>query len=85
MCGRWKKLFNWQNERILEMSSWINDIFRAGIVNKRGVVRRQKTDVLKNGGYKALRKEVKRRGFHLIRTGGQYIIICNEGDFKLLC
>lgn len=65
--------------------TWITDIFSAGAVNKGGIVRRSKADVLKNGGYKALRAEVKRRGFHMIRTGGQYVIICNKGDFKLLC
>ncbi|AWP23262.1 N-(5'-phosphoribosyl)anthranilate isomerase [Acidiferrobacter sp. SPIII_3] len=80
MSGLWKSLLVSQTERILEMSEWINNIFRAGAVNKGGVVRRQKADVLKNGGYKALLKEVKKRHFHLLRTGGQYIIICNKGD-----
>jgi hypothetical protein len=65
--------------------SWIGQIFRAGAVNKGGIVRRSKADVLRNGGYTALRTEVKKRGFHMIRTGGQYVIICNRGDFKLLC
>lgn len=67
------------------MSVWINDIFKAGAVNKGGIVRRSKASVLKNGGYKALKSAVKKRGFHLIRTGGQYVVICNKGDFKLLC
>ena len=36
------------------MSRWINDIFRAGAVNKGGIVRRNRKDVKKNGGYKTL-------------------------------
>jgi|GraSoiStandDraft_5_1057265.scaffolds.fasta_scaffold863659_2 hypothetical protein len=51
------------------MTKWIRDIFQAGAVNKGALVRRSKSDVLKNGGYRALLKEVKRRKFHLIRTG----------------
>jgi hypothetical protein len=65
--------------------SWINGIFKAGAVNKGGIVRRKKADVLKNGGYKALLNEVKKRTFHMLRTGGQYVIICNKGKLKILC
>jgi len=65
--------------------TWIRDIFKAGAVNKGGIVRRSKKDVMNHGGYVALRHEVKKRGFHMIRTGGQYVVICNKGDFKLLC
>lgn len=67
------------------MARWIDNIFKAGAVNKGGVVRRSKETVLKNGGYKELRAQVERRKFHLIRTGGQYIIICNKGYFKTIC
>jgi hypothetical protein len=65
--------------------TWIQDIFRAGAVNKGGIVRRSKPDVLRNGGFKALRREVERRGFHLLRTGGQYVVIYNKGAVKILC
>lgn len=65
-------------------TQWIKDIFRAGAVNKGGIVRRSKETVERNGGYIALLEEVKRRRFHLIRTGGQYVVICNKGYFKLL-
>lgn len=54
-------------------------------MNKGGIVRRSKADVLKNGGYQALRAAVKARRFHLIRTGGQYVVICNTGEIKVLC
>jgi hypothetical protein len=64
---------------------WIQDIFRAGAVNKGGIVRRSRSDVIANGGYLTLKQEVKRRGFHMLRTGGQYVIVCNKGDFKILC
>ena len=67
------------------MTVWINDIFRAGAVNKGGIVRRSRKDVQKYGGYKALLSEVKKRKFHLIRTGKQYIVIFNQGVFRLHC
>lgn len=66
------------------MSAWINEIFQAAAVNKGGVVRRSKASVLRNASYRQLKTEVKRRKFHLLRNGGQYIVICNRGDFRFL-
>jgi hypothetical protein len=28
---------------------------------------------------------VKRKGFHLFETGDQYVIVCNDGDIRLVC
>jgi hypothetical protein len=67
------------------MGVWINKIFRASAAKNGKIVRRSKADVLRNGGYKALLAEVKKRKFHMLRTGGQYVIICNKGYFKTLC
>ena len=66
------------------MTKWINDIFAAGAVNK-GNRTPQQGNRPKNGGYRALLAEVKHRRFHLIRTGGPYIVICNTGIIKTLC
>lgn len=43
--------------------TWIRDIFKAGAVNKGGIVRRSKKDVMNHGGYVALRHEVKNAAF----------------------
>jgi hypothetical protein len=64
------------------MSKWINQIFRAAQVRKKGIVRRSKKTVLKHASFKELARACRQRKFHLLRNGGQYLIICNKGDFR---
>lgn len=65
-------------------SAWLNQVFSAGSVNKGNIVRRQQSSVKKYSSEKDLVAEVKARGFHLIKTGDQYIIICNSGKVELV-
>ena len=68
------------------MSAWINDIWRAGQVNKGGIVRRNIHNVAQNGGADALEREVKARGFHMARIGEQYLIMCDpKGAMQIIC
>jgi hypothetical protein len=41
-------------------------------------------DVERKVGRAALELEVRRRGFHLVETGNQFIIICTRGDVRLI-
>ena len=66
-------------------SAWINQVFSAGQVNKGNVVRRSRRTVERYTTFTELKAEVERRGFHLIETGDQLIIICNEGNFRMHC
>jgi hypothetical protein len=43
------------------------------------------SDVEKNGGVRELLDEVRNRRFHLLETGDQYVVICNEGVLKIHC
>ena len=63
----------------------INDIFRAASAKNGNVVRRKIANVDKYASLKYLLKEVQDRGFHLIETGDQYIIVCNTGKLKVHC
>lgn len=63
----------------------INDIFRAASVKNGNVVRRKIANVEKYASFKYLLEEVQARGFHLVETGDQYIIICNAGQLKVHC
>jgi hypothetical protein len=65
------------------MSAWINQIFRAGQVNKGNIVRRSRDDVWKYASLQMLIYEVSRRGFTMLRIGDQYIIICNQDRDEL--
>lgn len=62
---------------------FINQMFTAQAAKAGGIVRRKKQNVDKYASLKYLTEEVERRGFHLIETGDQYVVICNAGYFKL--
>lgn len=64
---------------------WLKQIFEAKSVRTGGVVRRKVNDVISKVGREALELEVRRRGFHLIEAGSQFIIICSKDDIRLIC
>ncbi|MBK9274889.1 MAG: hypothetical protein IPM49_10155 [Flavobacteriales bacterium] len=67
------------------MSAWIDQIFSAAEANGEGVVRRQKSDVDGMGLFQELIREVRRRNFHLLEIGDQYVIICNTNAIITHC
>jgi len=70
----------------MEMSAWINQIFRAGQVNQGNVVRRSMHDVARYASAAELEREVKARGFHMALIGEQYVIVCNQaGAMQIIC
>jgi hypothetical protein len=64
---------------------WLDDVFSAKSVTRGGVVRRAVRDVEREVGRDRFILEVRRRGFHLVECGGQFIVICNPGQVRLLC
>jgi hypothetical protein len=69
----------------LVAQAWLDDLFSAKAVGKGGIVRRAVRDVEREVGKAALIAEVRRRGFHLIECGGQFIVICNPGQMQVIC
>ncbi len=65
--------------------AWIADIFTAQQVKNGGVVRRSGADFLKYASFAAQRSEVRKRGFHMLRTGDQYVILCHKGELRIVC
>ncbi len=65
--------------------SWIDLIFSAQAVQRGGVVRRSADWVAREVGRERFELEVRRRGFHLIECGAQYVMICNSGPLRLIC
>ena len=63
--------------------NWCNKVFAAKAVKKGGIVRRAVRDIDKYVGRDAFLREVKRRGFHLIEVGDQYVVICNTGRLRI--
>lgn len=68
-----------------DSTTWAGQLFSAKAVAKGGVVRRAVRDVEREMGRAALEAEVRARGFHLIECGGQFIIICNTGQLRVVC
>jgi hypothetical protein len=64
---------------------WCNALFSAKALEKGGIVRRAVKDVHREIGREAFFLEVRRRGFHLIEVGGQYVVICNPGQMIVIC
>ena len=63
---------------------WILDIFGADMAKNGGVVRRAVSLVKEWGSVSFLKSEVRRRRFHLIWTGDQYVVLCHKGDLRLI-
>ena len=64
---------------------WIDQLFSSKAALKGSVVRRSQAWVHREVGRDVFEAEIKRRGFHLIETGGQFIIICNSGAIRMIC
>ena len=64
---------------------WTESLFSAKSAREGGVVRRAVRDVEREVGRAAFELEVRRRGFHLIEVGGQFVVICQPGRINLIC
>jgi hypothetical protein len=64
---------------------WLRAIFSAQTVARGSVVRRSIRWVEHEVGRDRLLAEVKRRGFHLVECGDQYLIICHNAGLRILC
>lgn len=71
--------------RATDPNPWIAQIFSAKAALNGGVIRRSIAWVEAEIGRRALIQEVQRRGFHMIETGGQFVIICNRGGIRVIC
>ncbi len=63
---------------------WITQLFSSRSARSGAVVRRSVAWVEREVGHSAFQSEVKRRGYHLIRTANQYIVICHNGPIDIL-
>ena len=68
----------------LSPDAWIDQLFSAKAVRKGAVVRRQIAWVAREIGDSRFRSEVRRRGYRLVRTADQYIVICHDGPIEIL-
>ena len=64
---------------------WIDAIFDAKQVKDGGIVRRKVSSVDSYASEAQLVEAAKSRHFHMIRSGPQYVILCQSGEFRVLC
>ncbi len=67
------------------MSAWLDQIFQADAAANGGVVRRSRADVDEYSSLGDLIDEARKRGFHVIETGGQVVILCHSGELLIHC
>ena len=70
---------HWQKRNRL----WTEQIFSAKAARTGGVVRRSVKSVEREIGRTAFEGEVRRRGFHLLECGDQFIVICSDQKLEL--
>lgn len=63
---------------------WIDQIFSAQAARKGGVVRRSLAWVDREVGRDRFMQEVRHRGFHLIETADQFVVVCHNGPIRIL-
>ena len=63
---------------------WIDQLFSARAARTGGVLRRKRRDIDSHAGWDRLLAEVDRRGFHVIETGDQVLILCTRGHFRVV-
>ena len=68
-----------------DADGWVEVIFGSKAARSGGVVRRNAVWVAREVGEVRLVEEVRRRGFHMIRNGNQYVILCNAGGVQVIC
>ena len=59
-------------------------MFASQAARKGSVVRRSRAWVDREVGRDRFLKEIKRRGYHLIQTADQFIIVCHSGPIQVL-
>lgn len=73
-----------QPHRLTPPEPWIAEIFAAKTATKGGVVRRNVDWVRREVGEERFFLEVRRRGFHLMRAGNHYLVICSPDPVQIL-
>ena len=63
---------------------WVAQLFSSQSAQKGAVVRRSRRWVEREVGRDAFERELRRRGYHLIETGDQMIVVCHAGPIRIV-
>ena len=70
--------------RPVPAAPWVSQLFSSQSARKGSVVRRSRRWVEREVGREEFEREVRRRGFHLIETGDQMIVVCHAGAIRIV-
>ena len=68
----------------LTPKKWIAQVFGSDIAKRGGHVRRKLSSIDRFASRDDLTAEVKKRGYHIVEIGDQWVIVCNKGNVKLI-
>ncbi|MGV6847508.1 MAG: N-(5'-phosphoribosyl)anthranilate isomerase [Marinibacterium sp.] len=63
---------------------WITQLFSTRAARRGAVVRRSMAWVDREVGRDTFLAEVRNRGYHVIQTADQFVIVCHNGPIRLL-
>lgn len=63
---------------------WLNQMFAAKAAQRGGVVRRSFAWVDREVGRERFPSAVRCRGYRVIETADQYVVICHDGPIRIL-
>lgn len=64
---------------------WLDQLFVSRPAVTHGIVSRPVREVEREIGVDALEREVRRRGYHLMRTHRHFLIVCDARPLQLIC
>ncbi len=73
-----------QSTRPVPAAPWVSQLFSSKSARNGAVVRRSRRWVEREVGREAFEREVRRRGYHLIETGDQMIVVCHAGPIRIV-
>lgn len=66
------------------MSKWIDQVFESQIAKRGGVVRRKISSIDKETSQAELKRECRKRGYHIVQHGDQWLIFCDKAFVKII-
>ncbi|MDF1669580.1 MAG: N-(5'-phosphoribosyl)anthranilate isomerase [Roseovarius sp.] len=70
--------------RLSPPEPWIAQLFGTKSARKGAVVRRSCAWVEREVGRERFFQEIEKRGFHLIETADQFLVICHNGPIRFV-
>lgn len=66
------------------MSAWVQQIFQSQIAKRGGVARRKVSSIDKYASRAEVKRECRRRGYHIVQHGDQWLIFCDKASVTIV-